>query len=564
MDLVTTGHPDFRGASEEKAYLGPWCRPPAGALLTPDPWEDREALHRAALGAEEACERLLPPLGRLLDSVHGGARPERYWAVVLGPWLSRHLHFVADRAARVDAALAAHPGAGSVLLDPASARAPADMQDFQDRGFTDAFNLQVFSALLRRRGVEGPARAAAAPRGRLFARRGRFLKAVVGRAARTLAPEALLSELFPSREDELRLAAALPGRIGWFLSSAPEPPETPDAERRAALASLPGQSPLERDAVALLPECLPRVYLEGYAPARRAALDGWRRRPKVLVSSTGWIFDEALKLAGAEFALEGTKLVGAQHGGGYGHDLDTPTERLERRGRDRWVSWGWRDDADSRVCPLPAPHTAAFSGLGDPSARDLCFSVNGFPLYPYLLYSFPIGGQISDGIALQERFIRALPEPAFARLKVRPYPLERGWSQSDRLRRARPGARFEVPGTRFADFLRTARVVVFDNVGTGFLEALAAGVPALAYQEARFLRVRPSAERDFRLLLEARMLFDSPEAAARHAASVLDRPSPWWGSREVLAALERWRPAYAGASGPWLPAWKSFMLGLLS
>lgn len=564
MELVTTGHPDFQGAAEEKAYLGPWCRPPAGALMTPDPWKGRETLHRAALEAEAACERLLPPLGRLLDGLHGGSRPERYWAVVIGPWLSRHLHFVTDRAARVDAALAAHPRASSILLDPASARAPADMQDFQDRGFTDAFNLQAFSALLRRRGVDGSVRTAAAPRGRLFARRRRFLKAVIDRATRTLAPEALLSELFPSHEDELRLAAALPGRIGWFFSEAPEPPEAPDTDRRAALVSLPVRTSLERDAVALLPECLPRIYLEGYAPARRAALARWRRRPKALLSSTGWIFDEALKLAGAEFALEGTKLVGAQHGGGYGHDLDTPTEWLERRGRDRWVSWGWRDDADPRVSPLPAPHTASFSGLRNPAAHDLYFSVNGFPLYPYLLYSFPISGQISDNIGLQERFIQALPGPAFARLKVRPYPLERGWDHGARLRRARPGARFEVPGTRFADGLRNARVVAFDNVGTGFLEALAAGVPTIAYQEPRFLHVRPSAERDFDLLLKARMLFDSPEAAARHAAAVLNDPSAWWGSREVLAALQRWRPGYAGVSGPWLPAWKSFMLGLLS
>lgn len=564
MELVTTGLPTGDGASDERLFLGPWCRPPAGARTAPDPWESRDAVHAAALEAESALERLLGPLGAFLDRAHGGPpRSLRYWSVLVGPWLSRYLHFLLDRRARVEAALAAGGPATSSRLHPDDVRAPEDTLDFQDRGFTDAFNLQAFSALLERRGVPGPRVRAPSPKGRAVPRPASRLKRAAGRAFRAVSPGALVTELFPSRRDEARLIRALPGRVGWFLGELPAPPERADPGMRRGLEDIPATTEFEREAAALLPLFFPRLYLEGYAEARRAALTGWRRPPKALVSSTGWIFDEALKLAGAEFAEAGTLLIGAQHGGGYGHDLDTPTEWLERRGRDRWVSWGWADDADPRVVPLPSPHTEAFSGLGREDGADLYLSLNGFPLYPYLLYSFPLGTQVSENIVVQERFLRALPDAAAGRLRVRPYPLERGWRQRDRLAAARPGLRFDPPGRSFRDGLRTARVVVFDNVGTGFLEALAAGVPTVAFQEPRHLRVRPSAEADFRLLLDAKMLFDSPEAAARHAASVLDDPGTWWGSAPVKAALARWLPRYAGRGGPWLPAWKSFILGVL-
>lgn len=559
MHLATTALREFWGGSDRPLFLGRWCLPPDGARLAPDPWKDRAAVGAAFLEIETSVERLLPRLAAALNSAHGTSFSERYWSILAGPWLSRYLHFLKDRLERINAAFASEPDLGSTLLDPADYRTPADSLDFQDRGFTDAFNLQVFSQLIALREPARETRRCPAPMGRLRATRRGPWKPAADALMRGLSPEILIGELFPTRRMELALASALPGRAGFFLGRVPEPPETIDRRRRAALAEIRTDSPLESAAIALLPVLFPRLYLEGYAAARAAATAGWRRLPKAVLSATGWIFDEALKFAGAEFAESGTKLFGSQHGGGYGHDRDTPTERLERRGRDAWITWGWTDG--EKTVPLPSPHTQRFAGLRDPNARDLYFSVNGFPLYPYLLYNFPIGRQIDENIELQGRFIKAVPEPA--RLRVRPYPEERGWRHRSRLESAAAGVRFDAPGSRFSDGLRSARVVVFDNVGTGFLEALASGVPTIAFQAKPYLTIRPAAEDDFRLLLDAKMLFTDPEAAAAHAGAVLDDPDPWWESEPVRKARERWSATYAGAAGPWLPAWKKFILDVL-
>jgi len=562
MHLATTALRQFWGESDDKVFLGPWCSPPEGAHFAPDPWASRDAVHAAANEIEGSIEKLLPPISALLNEIHRTAFSDRYWSILISPWLSRYLHFLKDRIVRLNSVFEAHPDITVTYLAPEDFRTPSDTQDFQDRGFTDAYNLQIFSQLLSLQKKEGPVLSLggdAATRERLTSRDFSGLRARADKALRLLSPAAVITQLFSNRSDQLKFVASLAGRAGLFLAQIPTTATVTDAKQRAELLTLPATTELENAAIALLPQNFPHLYLEGYSAARSAMITGWRKRPKLIASSTGWIFDEALKLVGAEFAEEGTLLIGAQHGGGYGQHLDIPTERIERRDRDLWVSWGWSDDKS--VVPLPSPQTAPLAGIRNLKATSLYFTVNGFPPYPYLIHGFPIGRQIEKNIVMQEKFLRALQGAAVKNLRVRPYWHDWGWDQTARLKAAQPSAQTDTPGSSFVEGLRSTRLAVIDNVETCFLEALAADVPVIAFQAERFHLVRPSAKEDFKLLLDAKMLFANPKDAAAHACKVYPNPEPWWQSDPVRKARETWIEKYAGGRKPWLPAWKKFIRG---
>ncbi|MBI4423895.1 MAG: hypothetical protein HY554_09215, partial [Elusimicrobia bacterium] len=539
---------------------------PPGARRAPDPWARPGAVHEGRLEAQRTVEAVLPRLAAWLNAAHGLALPDRYWRVLLGPWLLRLVHLALDRDARLRAALAAEPGLTTVLLDPADFTVPADTLDLQTLGFTDAFNLQLMSVLLaldrpdlpRRR--LPPAARPARPAGSAGALR-RLSDAAVRRAS----PEIVFLELFPERKDMLRLAASLPGKAMPFRGRLSAPPPA-DPARRASLAALPADDAFQRRVAALLPSTLPTLFLEGFAAARRETLAGWRRLPRALAATTGWVFDEGLKLLGAEARLEGATLVGGQHGGGYGVHLDVPSEWLESTTCDLYATWGWDDaeGSEARPTPLPQPGQLRLKAAGErrepAAARGLLFVANGFPLYPYQLWCHSFGGELEGYLERQAAFVRALSGPAAGALRLRLYPLERGWSARERLLASCPGVALDEGSRRLTELLPSLRLVVMDCLETAFLECLAADTPVLAFLGERFLKVRPSAQADVELLREAGILHASPEAAAARASALYADPQAWWRSAPVRRARERWLGRYAGCSGEWPAAWRDLLL----
>jgi putative transferase (TIGR04331 family) len=98
MFLATTALSEFWDAGADKTlFLGRWClrydhQEDWSRLdyeVLPHPWDDREAMHEAAAYEEEIYENLLGALTKFLNEAHEENRSERYWRIILGPWLFR-------------------------------------------------------------------------------------------------------------------------------------------------------------------------------------------------------------------------------------------------------------------------------------------------------------------------------------------------------------------------------------------------------------------------------------------------------------------------------------------
>ena len=212
---------------------------------------------------------------------------------------------------------------------------------------------------------------------------------------------------------------------------------------------------------------------------------------------------------------------------------------------------------------MPSPQLRLFGLAGERHprgrARDLYFITNTLTPYPDLINNWPIGDQIGDYLSRQERFILALDAPSTRALRVRLHPLDWGWRQKDRLLSHRPDLRLDAPGLSFLQGLSSAKLVVFDHLGTAFLEALAYGVPCMAFHDSRIHRIRETARPDVELLEKAGMLFQDPETAAKEACGRYSDPSTWWDSPEVRRARERWMNRYTGSGVDRGRPWADFL-----
>jgi putative transferase (TIGR04331 family) len=105
--------------------------------------------------------------------------------------------------------------------------------------------------------------------------------------------------------------------------------------------------------------------------------------------------------------------------------------------------------------------------------------------------------------------------------------------------------------------MNESRMVVFDNLGTGFLETLIGDVPTILFQNPNLWETRDEARPYLEDLRRAGILWESPESAAAKVAEVYDDPEAWWTQPAVQEARNRFVERYAYASPDWSKQWAS-------
>ncbi len=100
--LVTIN--DKRTWGREKSelfFLGSWCGQPDGlplnATIVPFHWNDRGKFKEDYIYLQDFYEKLLKSLSRYLNKYHNINKSDRYWRIILGPWLLAYVGVMWDR-----------------------------------------------------------------------------------------------------------------------------------------------------------------------------------------------------------------------------------------------------------------------------------------------------------------------------------------------------------------------------------------------------------------------------------------------------------------------------------
>lgn len=587
MFLATTALSEFWDKDQEILFLSSSClrydrRSELESLnyqVMPSPWDDREKFYHAAHFLDEIYERLLTPLGEYLNVVHQESHGQRYWRILIGPWLCQYLQVMYDRYIQLTEALAKHPGSTTYTLDPGSYMVPQDTAEWDDFLTGDACNLQIYSQILAGMGYDFPGRSFSngwpetvgqrAPSepswGGTVKNAGKNVLRLGEDAIKTArggAPPVALFNMYQPRKHTWTLALrtglrAAPVRYKreW---SFPKPDAVFD-ESRCGLSKLGSAGEFERIIVQSLPNNFPVLYLEGFRQAKSDTHKMYPKAPPVLASAVGWVFDEPFKFLAAAAAENGSRLVGVQHGGGYGNYRYSTTELHESSICDSFKVWGWADQNSPASSDLPNPTLSSLQA-DKPSKKRPCanepvlFISTAHPRNLFRFHSCPVGSQFEDYYDWEVRFLAATPDKLLPAINFRPYHTDYGWCVQERISGRFPEIKWDK-GQPIHRTMRDSRLIVIDHLSTSLLESLAANHPTVLFWDPERWEVRASAEPDFDSLRRVGILWDSPEAAAAKVASVYDDPSAWWGSEEVQDARRQFVAKFALGRKDWAACW---------
>ena len=295
---------------------------------------------------------------------------------------------------------------------------------------------------------------------------------------------------------------------------------------------------------------LPTVYLEGFKDllTQTFSENALTKPPRAIFTNTLLHRSEQFKLWSATFVTQGkTKLFSGQHGGGYRVRRYLGwNEDYELSVVDKFLSW-------SKNCFEPKIVSACVQSVSEsfePNQKGNLLVVLG-----PITRNSDIYGML--GVQSNSNYFKFLDELVSSLSgEVRAQTIVRPKSASQTRKPARVSSDQVVNifstsvdiddgGVGLNQRLMSSRLAVVTYNETTIPTNMMFGFPTIALWDPKYVRLNTQAEEIYHKMLEAKILFYSPQLAAEHITRIWSDVENWWNSPQVRLARENYCNHYA-------------------
>lgn len=295
----------------------------------------------------------------------------------------------------------------------------------------------------------------------------------------------------------------------------------------------------------LIPEFLPKVFLEGFDAARSlAGTVSMPISPKVIFTANSHFGDDIFKLWAVDKLEKGARLVVGQHGGGAFHPFNGGTSH-ELSVCDVYVAAGNGEIKHPKVRDVGRFNQRITSDKWVSNGPGILVTV-AMPRYSFDLRAMPINGQMLAYLEDQFGFYAALPEHIQQDMQVRIYPNgDHGWNQKQRWLDRHRGVMLDEGEKSMTEQVQKCRLLISTYNATTYNESLAANIPTVMYWNPRHWELSESAIPSFEELKSVGIFHQTPESAARQVIRIWDDVAGWWNGRELQNVRQRYCRKFA-------------------
>lgn len=233
-----------------------------------------------------------------------------------------------------------------------------------------------------------------------------------------------------------------------------------------------------------------------------------------------------------------------QHGGTYGIAKFSAPQAYEIDISDRFLSWGWTVEGDEKVVPAPAGKLLTTKPRKPGARENLLHIMGSFPRQPDFVGSWLLGIGVEKYFKEQLVFASSLRGPAREALRVRTYPEDYGWNQTELWREWDPNVQLDS-NSPFKKSVERAKLVVVTYNATTYLQTFRLNVPTVLFWDPKYWELADEAQSFFDGLKKVGICFDKPSACAQHINEVGDSVEMWWGSNDVQTSVAEFCEKFA-------------------
>jgi putative transferase (TIGR04331 family) len=582
--LATTALEETWGNGDSILFLGEWCRlydrrdvwEKRPHEIVRNHWDDRKKLKRDHGYLKGLHDALLADLTRELNRYQGLDYSQRYWQMILDPWLLTYVSVIWDRWECLRLAFEEHDHLETIAIELGARHKPCfDYTDSIEKILNDSWNYRLFleivesnysdRCIIRRCPAEAPpsadfgADALINPREeRLRDRIFRFLDALLARLP--IQNQVVFYQSYFPPLALLRLNLNLNQLARWYLTEFRAPiasggmiiGDEQDSARESLALQLKPNNSFESFLLNRIIHDIPSLYLEGYS-ALRAEAGRIYMKPRIILTANAHWGNELFKFWSAEQVYAGAKFIVMTHGG----SIPLLIESMSFEDDIADIKTTWAIPCHQKQVRLPPNKLVAKRFC---STREyLAIIGNEMPRYQYRAQSTPHCGQTLVSCDMVCELYSLLAKKIQASFLIRPYP-NRGWNTRQRFI-DKLGSNRVSKESDYKRFLAQARVIVCTYPETTFSEAIASGLPAILFYPTHLWEPISKMNPLLEIMRSAQMVFDDPGAAAAHINAIWASPERWWDSRDVINARNEFNRQALDLSGDWLKQWTLFIEG---
>ena len=572
--LITTAISETSSEENNVLYAGSWCfsykkseeLKNKNLSVHSYHWDDRDKFYKDYIYVLKFIDEVVVNLSKCLNDFHNVNRDERYWKIILGPWLSFFIAAFFDRWSIIDEILEKRLATKTYILNK-KFKPPETITEYFSFVNNDYWNHYLFSQIISHYKnieiVKIPSN-----EGKKIKRNFSW-KQLIFRLLNSLPNFSHNKKFFFSTYPYLRLRSRF--KLEIVLKQFPSILFRHDVIRqkyneelrndlKRKFNSFESSNKFESCFYDLLSQFIPMAYLEGYCGnIEKISKIKWPKNPKVIFSANSHISDDFFKIWSAEMSCYGSKIYLIQHGGFYGIGKINLIEKIEKDIADKFLSWGWTDNktiAISSPLLLGSKKRIKHSDFGNG-----CLSIinTSIPRYAYSFYTMPIAGQFIHELDNQIKFVKNLSQEIYSKTYLKLYPNDYGFCQKERWSDNLKDLNFYNDSESVLKIFKNSRLVIHTYNATTFLESLARNIPTILIIDINYWELRGSAKEQMKKLSDMGIVHYEPLSAAKYINKIWHNLEAWWLEDKRQKVIDGFCNEFAKNDKNWINTWISSM-----
>lgn len=571
MFLVTTAIKQTFDKSNKMLFLGEWCflYDYKDEYLSLDyvtlkyHWSDEKKIEKDFLYLENIYNEYLKLLTQNLNKIHGIKMSERYWKIIIGPWLRYFVDIVFDRYSSLKLASKTYKITNTcILISENENLTPHSMLDFNQKCSEDFWNHHIFSVIIKNIKIPYFEKKYISIERKKEKKKESYFKALYIKIesifiklnkkiyikASYFDTISLIKLYFKIRQFPILFGPKID-----FMSD-----QKFDKNIRSEIKFQKSNSEFKNILNQLIIDQIPLSYIENFSDILLFNKKHYPEKINKILTANSYAFDDPFKIWAANKTQEGSKLIISQHGGNIGSAFLAHYEDHQINISDTYLSWGWSKINFNNIFPLPS---SKLINITD----KINFNINGKISWilveerRYMNHSFslPFSSNVLNYIDNQKLLFENLSLEVKDNLKIRYPHAEWGWSIKNRL--VDIGVDSSSSNEEYYNSLNNSKLVICTYNATTLLETMSANIPTIIFWNPKFNRLRKEAKPFFDLLHKNEILFYDPVKCAEKINSIHLNPSEWWNSAEIQIVVNTYLNKFASKDNNWLNQWATFL-----
>ena len=548
--LITTSLKKSWDEKKEMVFLGQWCQKFSNFKdldkskyeIFHYHWNDRKKLLEDYNYINKVYKKILLNFKSILNEYHSVNYSERYWTIIIGPWLITFLQVAFERYSNLNLFFKEKKNENYetiILKIKKDEFISKNYEEFTRYIQTDTWNHYLYSLMLdysefnfnvKKEYIEFIDNENYKNFRKSKSLKNKIYNYLVGSFEKFFSKQdILISESYLGPKDEFNLALNYLSLPRYSLGDLNNSNEFNDSRFDIKL-NFNTENFFENFVKKNILSFMPISFLEDFnSIGIKTKKMKWAKKPKIIFTSH--FMPKTLQSRYTADCIEknDTKLIVGQHGGVYGQYLFSTMEDFELNVCDKFLSWGWKNNSN-KVIPFGVIKNIKEANY-NPNNKNLLMILRSQTRYTHRLNSYSGSSQIKsyyeENVKLCKRLNQKIVEND---LLLRFHSRKFGWDEEKLFQRNFDKVNIDMGYEKIANLLYSAKLVLQTYIGTGYLETLASNIPTIVYANIDECLLNEETINNLNILKEANIYHDNYNSAADFINQNWDKISSWWFS----------------------------------